>query len=276
MAGSILKIEAVNFSPDGAQRPLHAYVIAAKRYALFTLGPDGQPAIAKAETDEAYSEHGLGHLLNPTDPDSDDRDWIRQVWDGLVTEALGGPRFEPSWGDRPALMKSAVTTPDLLRRFERVNRGKPYAAGIKPFNFLLSAHVAPLDRPAGAKACHLIAPFERDARQWLRQPWIDLHSGRTFRIRTDGPTGPRGLTGVRVQTYADVLDRFRRHAERKSVARDGSPADAETVGLLARGDDHVLSVRYIGKETNLIEQQEEGVLLVDPQAVYVDPRDRDG
>jgi hypothetical protein len=30
----------------------------------------------------------------------------------------------------------------------------------------------------------------------------------------------------------------------------------------------VLTVRLIGKETNLLEQQEEGVLVTDPQAVY--------
>lgn len=273
-AGSILKIEDVNYTDKTrtVRRPLYAYVISAKRYALFTLTPNGRPVVV----DDGYREHGLGHLLNPTDPNSEDRAWIRQVWEGIVTEALGGPGFEPSWGDRPALMKSAVTTPGMLRRFERINRGKPYAAGIKPFNFLLSAHVAPLNRPAGAKACHLIAPFERDARQWLRQPWIDLHSGRTFRIRTDEPTGPRGLTGVRVQPYADVLDRYRMHPEPKSVGSGGSPSDETTIGLLSWGDDHVLSVRYIGKETNLIEQREEGVLLVDPQAVYVDPGDPAG
>jgi hypothetical protein len=46
--------------------------------------------------------------------------------------------------------------------------------------------------------------------------------------------------------------------------------------VLARGDDHVLSVGYIGKETNLIEQQAEGVAIIDPQAVYDDPEDGDG
>lgn len=37
---SILKIEDVNFNPDGSQRQLYGYSIAAKRYALFTREPD--------------------------------------------------------------------------------------------------------------------------------------------------------------------------------------------------------------------------------------------
>ncbi len=34
-------------------------------------------------------EHGLGYLLNPTDPASDDRDWMRQVWGDIVREDGG-------------------------------------------------------------------------------------------------------------------------------------------------------------------------------------------
>jgi hypothetical protein len=36
-----------------------------------------------------WSAHGLGHVLNPTDPDGEDRAWMRQVWVGTVQEALG-------------------------------------------------------------------------------------------------------------------------------------------------------------------------------------------
>jgi hypothetical protein len=46
------------------------------------------------------------------------------------------------------------------------------------------------------------------------------------------------------------------------------PADKQTVGLLGRLHVHALSVTHIGKESNLLEQQEEGILIADPQAVY--------
>ena len=29
------------------------------------------------------NHHRLGHLLNPTGPGSEDRDWMRQVWSGI-------------------------------------------------------------------------------------------------------------------------------------------------------------------------------------------------
>jgi hypothetical protein len=38
--------------------------------------------------------------------------------------------------------------------------------------------------------------------------------------------------------------------------------------LLGRLHIHAISITRIGKETNLLEQQEEGVLIADPQAVY--------
>jgi len=54
----------------------------------------------------------------------------------------------------------------------------------------------------------------------------------------------------------------------KSAGPDGNPSDQWTKGLLGRMHVRVLTVVHIGKEANLLEQQEEGVLLTDPQAVY--------
>ena len=121
--GSILKIEDVIYvDPDNRrqQRPIYAYAISAKRYALFTIDPEGNPQVIE----EGYSEHGLGQYLNPLDPDSEEKDWIRSVWQGLVEEALGGSRFDPEWANQRAVMRSSVSTPGLLQRFDRVNRGK--------------------------------------------------------------------------------------------------------------------------------------------------------
>jgi len=265
--GSILKIEDVNYErPGGPRRQLFAYVISAKRYALFTIGADGHPVVPR--TKDAYSEHGLGQLLNPTDPESEDREWIRQVWGGLVWEALGGPPFRPPWGDRPAMMKSAVTTPVLLKRFGGLNRRKDYADRVKPFNFLLSALVNPLDRPPSVKPSEgfqLIAPYSRNPSEWLRLSWIDTHSGQKYRVKTQGHSDP---LAIRIQTFDDVLDRFRNHPEAKSADSNGNPSNQRTVGLLGRVHVHAISITHIGKETNLLEQQQEGVSIADPQAVY--------
>jgi hypothetical protein len=264
--GSILKVEKVNFDEADEQRELLAYVISTKRYALFTIAADGRPVVPN--TEDAYSKHGLGQLVNPLDPELEDRKWIRQTWEGLVWEALGGPRFQPPWGDTPAMMKSAVTTPFLLGRFARINRDKPYAKQVKPFNFLLSATVTAHEWPPGAHergGFHLIAPYSRNPSEWLRFNWTDLHSRGVSRIRSRGHSN---RAAIRVQTFADVLARFRYHPEAKSAGPDGMPADKQTVGLLGRLHVHALSVTHIGKESNLLEQQEEGILIADPQAVY--------
>jgi hypothetical protein len=56
--GSILKVEDLNFDPETVEdRPLFAFAISAKRYALFNLDASGGPVLRKA------SQHGLGHLM---------------------------------------------------------------------------------------------------------------------------------------------------------------------------------------------------------------------
>src|SRR5207249_8769335 len=56
------------------------------------------------------SEHGLGHLMNPTDPDETRRGpsgapkWIEEVWRGLVLAHRGQQSSQsPSWFVRPAV-----------------------------------------------------------------------------------------------------------------------------------------------------------------------------
>ncbi len=100
---SILKIEKDNRDPMTADlRQLFCFAISAKRYALFTFSREGQlellrtscpfcgrtnkpPAVRcqacnrtfEPNNDEdRWSEHGLGHLLNPSDPENEDREWI--------------------------------------------------------------------------------------------------------------------------------------------------------------------------------------------------------
>ncbi len=83
--GSILELEEWNFDPStGEQRQLHCYAISAKRYALYNL-ENGRPVLRK------WSEHGLGHLLNPLDQDLDDRDLARHVWQGILDDVHRSP-----------------------------------------------------------------------------------------------------------------------------------------------------------------------------------------
>jgi hypothetical protein len=263
---SILKIEDVNFARETKRQiPIHCFAISAKRYAFFTIDSEGHPEVIEG----GYSEHGLGQYLNPIDPNSEDTNWIRAVWQGIIEEAFGGAQFEPEWIDRPAVMRSSVSTPGLLKRFDRINRKKSYAKQVKPFNFLLSASVDSIEWPPKARErgrFHLIAPYSRNPLEWLRIFWADLHSNDRYRIRSKGHSNP---ASIRVRTFRDALDRFREHPEAKSADRDGKPSGKKTIGLLRRLPVELLCIFHIGKEANLIEQQEEGILLTDPQAVYL-------
>ena len=69
-----------------------------------------------------------------------------------------------------------------------------------------------------------------------------------------------------MQTFADVLGRFRDHPEAKRADSHGKPAGERTEGLLGRRQVQPLAVQLIGKETNLLERQEAGLAIRDPQA----------
>jgi hypothetical protein len=106
--------------PDQSKRrkQLYCYAISSKRYVLFDID-DGRPVLRK------WSEHGLGHLLNPTDPENDDRDWIRHYWEGIAMEALGQKYQWPAWLDRPAIGRITASSPQMLKPFSTWNRRKP-------------------------------------------------------------------------------------------------------------------------------------------------------
>lgn len=278
--GSILKLEDDNFDPTtGKQRQLHCFAISAKRYALYVRNKLGEPELLQAgvnnKTDQ-WSEHGLGHLLNPTDPNSDDRDWTRQVWNVILREAIGVRVRRPAWFNRAALSRITVSSPAVLDAFTEVNKGKPYAQEIKPFNFLLSGHIAPNGHPIGVDAdhFHLIAPYDSDPRKWDRLSWIDRYTGNAWRCATKLPWGTS--SAARLKTYADVVDLYAYHTEAKSADTSGRGCSKQSFGLLQRRIVSCSRLRHVGKESNRLEDVETGQVhdLDEVLAEYVN-RDRD-
>ena len=138
----------------------------------------------------------------------------------------------------------------------RPSWGKTYANSVKPFNFLISPIVKSIDHPPGTAGSkfHLIAPYSRNPLEWVRFSYSDIHSPEgKYRIRTSGTSN---RAAIRVQTFADFLDHFRIHPEAKSAGPDKRPSDSWTSGLLGRLDVQILTVLHIGKESNLLEDQE--------------------
>jgi len=78
-----------------------------------------------------------------------------------------------------------------------------------------------------------------------------------FAITTKPPAQP-GI--VRVKSSRDVYEEYESHPERKSADTDGRPAGRRTRGLLDRLHVHALSLTYVGKESNLLEDVENEIV----------------
>lgn len=220
------------------------------------------------------SEHGLGHLLNPLDPERDDRDWITDIYPLLIDNPDAFLTTGPAWLDLPALTRIALTTNEVANAFAAYNAGRSWPEQVKPFNFLLHAHIDPLGYPVGVDPTHfrLIAPYESDPKAWLRLPWVDLHSGIVHPVTTD-PNDHRSEL-ARLKTYRDVLALYAVHPEPKSLDPGGQPCNRRSPpGLLARRPVTLLTLSLIGKESNRLDETIAGLIgtLDDTLATYNSP-----
>jgi hypothetical protein len=143
---------------------------------------------------------------------------------------------------------------------------------VKPFNFLLTAFVAPLGHPAGVDPTrfHLVAPYEADPRKWPRMRLTELYSARAYRITTEAPL--YATEAVRIKSYRDVLGDYRTHPETKSAGSDGTLCTRRTSGLLQRLWVVPSAITHVGKESNKLEEVQAG-LVHDPDEVYTEYRD---
>jgi hypothetical protein len=276
--GSVLKIENDNYDPrTGKQRQLHCFAISAKRYALFLWPENGEPVLLREKVNnkkDRWSRHGLGHLLNPTDTEASDRNWTAAVWQMIIRKGCGLKTTALSFAHLPAIGRTTVSSPFLMKSFEALNAGKSYAEQIKPFNFLLTAHVIPFGHPPGVdpEKFHLITPYDSDPRKWLEKEWIDQHSKKRFRITTRGYCGSRQT--ARVKTYGDVVTEYEFHPESKCADESGNPCERQTVGLLQRRHIKIDLIKCIGKESNSLESVDEGMVQSEQNVYteYADPR----
>ena len=272
VAGSILKIEDVNFDPE-TKEPVQVWchAISAKRYSLFLKDENGEPVPLREGSNSSsngWKEHGFGHLLNPSDPESENRDWIAQIWLNIIRRSLGLPTSELAFD------RVTVSSPAVMKAFHDFNAGKPYGHQIKPLNFLLTVQTIAFGHPTETDPhrFHLIAPYESDPRKWTSAHWIDQYSGKVYRIATNGYSGNRRT--ARVKTYADVLEEYENHPESKCADALSNVCGKQTIGLLYRRHVEIDQIVYIGKESNRLEEVESG-MIQDEEEVYTeypDPR----
>jgi len=264
--GSILEIKSVSLGKNKKIDPVQLLAISAKRYTFYRLSPSGDVEIIEP------SEHGLGHLLNPCcvgtrgtrDDDEDNEDkakpWITEVWETIVRRTLGLPVTRLSFADLPAVTRTSITTPHVMRGLSGKDWGDSLDGEIRPATFLLSVAVARLGHSVGADPTrfHLISPFTSDPSKWLDGPWVDVHSGREFRVTTD--IEDLDPECVRVKTFADVVEEFAVHAEPKSAGGDGHACVRTTRGLLQRRHIRAGQIVLVGKESNRLEEVRKGLV----------------
>jgi len=238
--GSILEIENENYNSTGKQHQLHCFAISAKRYQLTTT----------SGTSAKNSEHGLGHLLNPTGHPG--AAWIEDAW-----HYLRHPDHpEPQWLDQPAVSRVTVSRPEVLQWFTTMNSGVDFANQIKPGNFLLVAYPDPLDLPSAQP----VAPYDRHPANWLTAPWIDRTTGKHVAITTNPIDGYQRPDIVRVHSYRDILTAYLAHPETKALDSQRQTVNAATCGLLQRRPiEAIHPLNIIGKEANDLDELATGL-----------------
>ena len=102
--------------------------------------------------------------------------------------------------------------------------------------------------------------------------WIDQYSGKRYRITTSGHHGDRNT--ARVKTYGEVLREYEFHPESKCADSKENACGKQTVGLLQRRHVKIEQIKYIGKESNKLEDVEAGFVhsAESVYTEYVDPR----
>jgi hypothetical protein len=262
---SLLKIEKVNFvdsDPGKPHRQLFGYAIAAKRYALYT----------KTRTDISIvkaSGHGLGYLHAPKETASDDEEeqgrdkddapeWVKEAWEWLLRRELGLKSKPPEWLGLPAMMRMAITSPNVMRT------SRP--EWLAPFNFFYFPLLSDLGGyPAGFDRSNFkfITAPESNQTKWKTLKGVnllDVNVGRTYQISMTPDPSQRKVIP---ESMRIILRQYLEHPEAKSLGPDGSVYLGTTTGLLRRSSILAGEIVPVGKETDRHWEQGEDPSLVD-------------
>jgi hypothetical protein len=225
-----LKVDEVNFGPDGQQRQLFAFSISSKRYCLHKYTPDGKRVIVKV------SAHGLGYLMAPFDdpPEArraegrEEHKCIYDAWEWILVRELEGEeaarRCRKPWFDYPAMMQLTITTPHVIKRLKHM----PWA---RPMNFMNAPIIAHALLPAevNAERFTLVGPYNPDPETWADATYFNLHDIKP-KPHQIGP-GPGMIPCL---GYGSILQSYRLHPESKFLGPNGAPCGPDTRGVLQR------------------------------------------
>jgi hypothetical protein len=244
---SILELEPENLDADtGEQIEITCLSIAAKRYSLYTLDLHGIPRLVGEPGNRRRSEHGLGHLLLPHDPDNPGAA-VDEFWEHLIATELDLDHPESDYFRQPAIGRLTITSQPDQAAFKTYNHGKPYPDQIRPWHFLTIAHPHRLER---RRVRCLIGPYHRDLQTLARQEWVDRAApDHSYRLRLDKPYELSDDT-IATQTIRDYFDDYRHHTDAKMLGPDHERCHLWTRGLLHHHTVTAADLTRIGKESN--------------------------
>jgi len=178
--------------------------------------------------------------------------WQRDFWIAQIEHAQSGQPRPPDLSrlpgfSKPAVIRHAVTTPDLCHGYDKCNAGKPYHRQVRPFGFMVVFQQKDDLVTSGKKPSTLrvIAPFDRDPAKAARH---------AFDRDTGAPVSPKQL-----KSYADALRHYYNQPEAKFL--NGERGDR---GPTLRRHITARTIRFIGKEANRLDDQL--AIGVDPSA----------
>jgi hypothetical protein len=150
-----------------------------------------------------------------------------QIWKSIVKSDFEG------YSDKIAVSQITISKPSTLKSFRDMNSDKPIEKQIKPLNFMLVC-----SEKIGIIPC---LPFTKDIRGIQYKPFTDY--------KTDTSSDELPLPSWAYwYTLEDVLTSYVRHNDNKF--------DYDNEGIAHRK--HIIAdrIRYIGKETNNLDEVE--------------------
>jgi len=213
----LFKLEDENFV-DGKENDLWFYGISSKRYVLYNI-VDGKIVIRK------HSSHGLGHINNPFKSS----DWEKEFWTDILEYHYGKKTIEDineKYSNHFSTSTLVISTPNLHRRFRKINKGKSFEKMIKPFNFCIVGF-------GNFESIRPLSPYRKNSQEAVFDDFIDYETGKIMRG---------------IQHWKDLKDIFWDYLAHPESKFDGD------IGVLERKHLKISNVVTIGKESNQINE----------------------
>ncbi|MGI0046644.1 MAG: hypothetical protein ACREBB_05590 [Nitrosotalea sp.] len=207
--------------------------ISAKRYVLYDYDDiTGEIIIYK------YSLHGLGHLKGIDG---------KQIWKDLILIYHHPERRQEilsKYGNKSAISQITITNYSTLQRFDGINKNRPYPKKIKPYNFATVGTACRADPHTKEPIIPFLSEMGKDKYDEIPyMEFLDYKTGRKY------PHEDSLEPQYYWKSMESVLGGYIDHPESKL---EGDAGVLKRRHLTINLD----SIRYIGKETNELEESD--------------------